>query len=239
MDIHEFLDSHAKVVLQFSAGKDSLACLKLLKPYWNRIIVLWANAGNAYPETLDYMDKVRKLVPHFVEVHGEQPAWVIEHGMPVDVVPVSMTSFGPYMGSKDLPLVQPFNACCHHNLWQPMADWIIANDVTGIIRGQKDCDTHKPPHNSGEWIGPFQVFHPIEKWTDEQVIEFCGDDIPDSYKRGMKSSLDCMSCSAYASHNKERIQDLDLIYPLAAKRIREIHSALRGEMLESLKDLEA
>jgi len=32
-------------VLQLSGGKDSLACLYLLKPKWDDLIVAWVNTG--------------------------------------------------------------------------------------------------------------------------------------------------------------------------------------------------
>lgn len=242
MDIllfEQFLKRHERVALQFSAGKDSLACLKLLKPYWNRIVVLWANGGNPYPETVEYMDDVWQKVPNLVELVGEQREWTLQHGMPVDVMPVSASAFGPSMSAKPAPLVQPFNQCCAHNLWNPMAKWIMDNNVTGLIRGQKNADSLKPPYHSGDMLGDIELFHPIESWTDEQVYEFLGEDIPASYKRGLTSSLDCMNCTAYVKENKNRLKDLDLIYPPAAKQIREIHQFLREELSSHLNDLEA
>lgn len=241
MDIQEFedfLSRHERVALQFSSGKDSAACLRVLKPYLDRITLLWANTGDAYPETLEYMDKVYSEVPHFVEVNGEQPSWVIEHGMPVDVMPVSASAFAPMMHQRNVPLLQPFNACCTHNMWEPMAEWLMHNQVTGLIRGQKTSDSLGSSFRSGDKIGNIELFYPIVDMTDEEVLEFLGDDVPDSYKRGLHSSLDCRSCSAYVSHNAGRLADLDLIYPPAAARIRTIHSFLREELSSHLKDLE-
>lgn len=238
-ELESFLSRHNFVALQFSAGKDSLACLKLLQPYLEQIVVLWCNAGNPYPETVEYMDEIYAKVPHFIEVTGNQPAWVIEHGMPVDVMPVSLSHFGPMMHDRIVPKFQPFNQCCAANLWEPMADWIMKNGVTGLIRGQKNCDVHKPPFRSGDWVGEIEFFHPIEDWTDEQVFEFLGDEVPLSYKRGLTSSLDCMNCTAYADTNKARLEDLDYIYPPAAAQIRSVHSFLKEELIQYLKTLGA
>lgn len=233
-----FLSRHERVAFQFGSGKDAAACLKLLAPYLDRITLLWANTGDAYPETLEYMDEIYSKVPHFVEVNGEQPSWVIEHGMPVDVVPVAASAFAPMMHQRNVPLLQPFNACCHHNMWEPMAKWLVENEVTGLIRGQKSSDFLGSSFQSGDWVGNMELFYPIADMTDEEVFEFLGDDVPDSYKRGLPSSLDCKSCSAYVSHNVGRLADLDLIYPPAAIRIRTIHSFLREELSSHLKDLE-
>lgn len=237
--LEDFLRRHGKVALQFSAGKDSAACLKLLKPYLDYITVLWANSGNAYPETLTYMDGVYSQVPHFVEVIGEQPSWVLKHGMPVDVMPVSASAFKSQMHGREVPLLQPFNQCCAHNLWEPMAQWMMDNEITGLIRGQKNCDSLTPPYKSGDILGGIEFFHPIEDWTNEQVFSFLGDDVPGSYRRGLPSSLDCMGCSAYVSENKGRVADLDLIYPPAAASIRRVHSFLKEELINHIADLEA
>jgi PP-loop superfamily ATP-utilizing enzyme len=50
-------DRHAKAILFFSGGKDSLACLHLLREYWDRVLVVWANPGEALPELRAQMDE--------------------------------------------------------------------------------------------------------------------------------------------------------------------------------------
>lgn len=236
--IKEFFSRHERIVLQFSAGKDSAACLWLLKPYWDRITLLWANGGNPYPETVTYIDHIWGLVPHFVELVGEQPGWVIKHGMPVDILPISGSSFSNLMHDRAVPKLQAFNQCCSHNLWEPMAKYFYENGITGVIRGQKDCDSLKPPFRSGDKFGNIEFLHPIEDWTTSDVMEYLGDRVPDSYKRGLPSSLDCMNCTAYAGENVGRVKDLELIYPPAAAQIRSIHSFLREELSSQLADLE-
>lgn len=237
--IEDFFSRHERVVLQFSAGKDSAACLWLLQPYWDRLTVLWANGGNPYPETIEYMDYIWGLVPHFVELVGEQPGWVIKHGWPVDVLPISASSFSSQMHDRQVPKLQPFNQCCSHNIWEPMAKYFYEYGITGIIRGQKSCDLLKPSFRSGDKFQNMEFFHPIEDWSTEQVMSYLGDKLPASYKRGLPSSLDCMNCTAYAKENSGRVKDLELIYPPAAAQISSIHSFLRDELKSQLSDLES
>lgn len=232
----EFLDRHEKVVLQFSSGKDSRACLELIRPYLKRITVMWANSGNPYPEVVEYMDDILLSVPNFVELVGEQPGWVIEHGMPVDVLPVSAGHFGLMMGTS-VPKLQPFNACCGHNLWEPMAKFVIEGGYTGIIRGQKASDKLKPPFKHGDVFHGLEFYHPLENATDSEVIEFLGDDIPGFYKRGLTSSLDCLNCSAFVGDDPKRLPDLDLIYPPAAKQIRTVQEFMKAELSRYLENL--
>ena len=52
--IAELMDRHDIVVLQFSGGKDSTACLHLLEPWWDKVHVVWVNPGAPYPEMLEH-----------------------------------------------------------------------------------------------------------------------------------------------------------------------------------------
>jgi phosphoadenosine phosphosulfate reductase len=45
-----------RTALQFSGGKDSLACLHLYREQWPDLLVMWLNTGAVYPEMMDYMD---------------------------------------------------------------------------------------------------------------------------------------------------------------------------------------
>ena len=55
---------HRTAALLFSAGKDSLATLLLLKPYWEQLEVIWVNPGAPYDEVVEYTAKIRALVPY-------------------------------------------------------------------------------------------------------------------------------------------------------------------------------
>lgn len=68
--IESALNRHKKVAVEVSGGRDSLACLYLLRPYWNRFWVYWLNSGDSFPEVVQLMERVRARVPHFVEIAG-------------------------------------------------------------------------------------------------------------------------------------------------------------------------
>jgi hypothetical protein len=87
----DFFSRHEKVVLEFSGGKDALACLFLLQEYWGKFDLLWCNTGDAFPET-------RELVYSFglpvLEVRSDQPGNIARRGPPSDVLPVWDSPFG-------------------------------------------------------------------------------------------------------------------------------------------------
>ena len=222
----DFFSTHDKVMLQFSAGKDSAACLWLLEEFWGQMDVVWVNPGNPYPETLRYMERISKLVPRFKVVLSKQPQDIAQHGWPVDVVPMEATQIGQEMTGETGPRLRPFWECCWNNMWQPMLEEVTRGGYDGIIRGQKLADSLKGPLRTGSQVDGVEYFHPLEDWTDEQVKKFLGDRLPDSYKRGLPSSLDCMDCTAYAKENAGRIADLEAIDETSWVKVTVIHKHL-------------
>ena len=222
----DFFSTHDKVMLQFSAGKDSAACLWLLEEFWGQMDVVWVNPGNPYPETLRYMERISKLVPRFKVVLSKQPQDIAQHGWPVDVVPMEATQIGQEMTGETGPRLRPFWECCWNNMWGPMLEEVTRGGYDGIIRGQKLADSLKGPLRTGSQVDGVEYFHPLEDWTDEQVKKFLGDRLPDSYKRGLPSSLDCMDCTAYAKENAGRIADLEAIDETSWVKVTVIHKHL-------------
>lgn len=228
------LDRHGKIMLQFSGGKDSLACLYLCRPYWDKIVVVWANPGNPYPETVAQMRAVEKLVPHFLEVEGEQPEWIKHHGYPVDLLPVFNTERGRMYGTKGT-LLQSTLDCCAHNMLQPLAEAVEILGVTLVVRGQKNFDKLKGPLRNGDIVGSVTYHYPLEKWTDAHVLLYLeeqGVELPPQYARGVNTSIDCVNCTGYAEHNRVRWEQMkdthpDL-WPELSTRLQEVRTALAG-----------
>lgn len=235
MLLHDFMARHGRVVLQFSAGKDSAACLKLLRPWIDKVIVLWCNQGAPYKETLEYMDKIKASVPCFIEVKGNQPEFIATHGYPADLVPFEGTELGN-VASNAPYLISSIQDCCGTNLWAVLAKATLESGATGVIRGERQVDRLK------SIIGP-QSIHldqeylcPLYAWSEDDVISFLGVDIPESYKRGLQSSLDCTTCTAYLGHNPGRISDLQLADPKAFAEVVPVLLWLKEITIASLSN---
>lgn len=197
------LDNHTRIALQFSGGKDSLACLFFMRPYWDRLTVYWVNSGAAFPETVILMKKVRNLVPRFVEIHSSQPLDIIKNGYPVDVLPIrNLPVIMQFTGSRDIKL-QPFFECCFRNLMTPMQERMKADGITLIVRGQRNDEKHKSTVRSGDVIDGFEFLFPIQDWTGEEVRNFVKLQeigLPKNYEE-MDTSLDCWDCTGYLEEN--------------------------------------
>jgi len=197
--MQEAIARHEKIALQVSGGRDSIACLYLMREYLDRVTVYWVNTGATFPETIDIMEHVRSMVPNFVEIDGHQPE-VIEHaGIPSDIVPASHTPIGIIGGDSDGPLIQDRYSCCANVIMLPLHQRMQQDGITLVIRGQKKADRLKSPLFSGQSDLGIEYLFPIDDWSTEQVMSYLqtqGAPIPRFYEV-MDSAPDCMTCSAY------------------------------------------
>lgn len=211
--IEEIFEGHKEVLLFYSGGKDSLALLLLLRPYWDRVNVVWVDTGNQFPEVYRHMDKVKAMVPHFTTLRSNVNADIQANGMPVDVVPMSCTNFGINVFGKAPIRVRSMFECCNNNLWMPMQMYISSTRPTCVLRGDRSSERVKGPNN---WEG-IEFAFPIWDWTDEQVWNFLKENgnglVEERHCMRHGTSLDCMACSAYNKEIPERLLYLKKHYP--------------------------
>ena len=195
----EIIGRHQRIALQFSGGRDSLACLYLMRPYWDRLTVYWCDTGAAYPETISLMEKVRDMVPNFARIEGRQPQVIEAFGIPSDIVPVNATPVGRFVGDEAAPLIQDRYSCCIRSMMEPTHERMIADGITLIIRGQKQKDRLKSRVRSGDAHDGIEYLFPIEDWDAAQVMRFLKDEgapLPRFYEM-LNGMPDCMTCSAW------------------------------------------
>lgn len=198
MTIEAALQKHERIALQLSGGKDSLACLYLMRPFLDRITVYWLNTGRAFPETVQTIEAVREFIPHFIEIKSDVDQVHRQMGIPSDIVPTGGTGFGRMVG-HDAPLIQDRYSCCFQTIMQPMHNRMIEDGITLIVRGQRNDDAQRPPIKSGFVESGIEYLFPIETWTAKQVMEFLelkGAPIPRFYEM-LDEAPDCMTCSAW------------------------------------------
>jgi 3'-phosphoadenosine 5'-phosphosulfate sulfotransferase (PAPS reductase)/FAD synthetase len=222
--------------LQFSGGKDSLACLHLCEPFWEELVVVWVNTGDAFPETIAQMKGVREMVPHFLEVCSDQPVFIHANGWPVDIVPVASSAFGKLIDWRSIPTLVAFPVCCGANIWQPMQDAIGGYGATLLIRGTKDCDQRRGPDKPGEIIEGVERCFPLWDLTDEGVWKLLAQlgPAPLQHYAWTETSLDCMHCTAYLDENAGKMRYLEKFHPEVSvavqDRLKLISRAVRKEM---------
>lgn len=191
---------HKKIAFQFSGGRDSLAALYLLQPYWDLFTVYHLDTGDQFPEAREVVDRVAAEVPHFERIMGRVEQSIAAHGLPTDIIPITHHTFvGRAVTGAGFGLQDRYD-CCYRSLMAPMHERMVQDGVTLIIRGQRDSDYAAPVTRSGHVENGIEFFYPIQEWSAENVMQYLaqiGVKPPPFYERGMKTTPDCMHCSAW------------------------------------------
>lgn len=225
-------------VFEFSGGKDSIAVLMLLKDRLHEITVVWADSGDAFPETHAQMEKIKSLCPNFLIVKGNQPEVIKKYGFPVDILPTRNHEQISNLTQQDRPKLQIFIDCCVRSFLEPIHKAVLALGATEIIRGQKNSDRQKSPVRSGDVIDGVLYTFPIQDWTDEQVMDFIKDsDLLPKHYADANTSLDCMHCTAYLEDNQWKLPYLQKHYPLIAIDVKNRMFLIRNEIERDLVHL--
>lgn len=236
----QVFERHGRIAFEFSGGKDSLAALFLLRPYWTRMMVYWLNAGDVFPETLEIVEWVRDQVPHFTEIKSDVHAVIRTHGLPSDIVPCNSTPLGRIIDGEHNVLIQQRYDCCARTVMQRMHDYVVTEGNTCIIRGQKSCDKGVPV--KGGTTDGIEIFNPILDWTDEQVFDYLrSNNLPISpVYESMKTTPECMTCSAWwddgrAAYMKERHPDAYAKYQSRLEQIRVVIAPMIAAFNDEVK----
>lgn len=224
--------------LQFSGGKDSLACLYLLKDRWDEITVAWVNTGMAFPETLEYIARVRAMVPQFLEIKSAQN--VAEAGYPADLVPTAASLAGRILHPAGRFKFQSRWDCCAHAISIPMHRAMLELGAKTLIRGSKRADYFHSPLEPGQTFGGIRYEFPVWEWTDEQVIDFLRlneIDVPLHYAQ-MQTGLDCWNCTAYLAENSGKLTYMRQHHPRKAEHVAEVLRELQTEIAAERRHVE-
>lgn len=228
-----------RAALQFSGGKDSLACLYLLKPWvMAGLPVYWTHTGDTIPETLAVVERVRQWVPDFRVIEADVLAWKRAHGTPSDVTTAHATWMGQQYAMTDTQLVGRFD-CCWHNLMKPMHDRMLADGVDLVIRGTKLADTGKVPANGA--TEHYDVLLPLLNWSHAQVFDYLNEvDAPISpvYQHFKAiSAPECLHCSAWWDDGKA--QYLKQLHPEKVQQYQVSLQQIRAELSKRLQELDS
>ena len=220
-------------VLQLSGGKDSLACLYLLKPKWDDLIVAWVNTGAAFPETLEQMEGIRKLVPHFHEVKSRQ---YLEFGWPTDLLSHRSTKVGTLTYNTGGSAFQSTLDCCARSIWIPLGQAMKDLGATVIYQGTRQDDVAKPPWLPGDVHDGIRFEFPVWDWTAQKVFAYLahiGVELHPGYQY-THGGMDCWNCTGYLYEVENRFNFARDRYP---EKYREIMGKLRKIQVAARTDL--
>lgn len=161
--------------LQFSGGKDSLALVYYMRALWDFVDVIFVDAGDALPETLERVARIESQVPKFTRLRTDAPAYRQEHGDP---------NGGTWLN------------CCVANIYAPMQQYVLRQGYRQIIRGTKSCDPHIHVVFPGDIVDGILYTFPLWHWNDAAVEAYLGVQLPEPYRFGAIGMPDCKTCTA-------------------------------------------
>ena len=232
--VAELSQKGGTILLFYSGGKDSYACLELFRPHKSAVKVVFVDTGCHFPEVYEHIEAVKKDFDVLV-LHSNAREFVKNNGWPVDIVPTRMTRMGYFIYGEDGRGYSNRFDCCKENLWGPMTACVYAIKPQFVVRGDRGAERRRGPSEENGIRYEFPIFD----WTDEQVVDFVKDK-PLFHERMLLkggSSLDCMVCRAYMDERGKGFEDyLERHYPDMAKAQREFFTKYRADILRELGD---
>jgi len=196
------LTRHEKIALNFSGGKDSLACVHLLREHLDRITIYHVDTGDKLPEQQESVARVEAFAPHFVRIQMDVRGWIAANGLPTDLMPHNSHVIGRLLREDNGPRLVPRYDCCYANIMLPAIRRAVEDGNTLIVRGTKTADIPRLPWKSGD-VDPatgLELYLPLRDWSDADVFAFLrseGVEISRFYQEGLKGAPDCAHCSAW------------------------------------------
>lgn len=197
------LDRHEKVGLSYSGGKDSRACIQLLRNCLHEITIYHLDTGDLLPEMRENVSLVEAFAPRFVRIETNVTGWIAANGLPTDLMPYSHHPVGRLMGEAKSALSSRYD-CCYANLMLPLLERMRADGITLIIRGSKRADMPRLPVMSGAVADGMELWLPVLDWTHQEVLDYLRSEnvpLPRLYDH-MTGSPDCARCSAWWSEGR-------------------------------------
>jgi phosphoadenosine phosphosulfate reductase len=232
------LFGYSNVALQFSGGKDSLACLYLLKDQLEKVVVYYLDTGDGCPETHAVIDKVKGWIPRFITIKSDVKKWRELHGYPSDLVPARSHEIGLHFGMSAMKVSNRFD-CCYYNVMLPLHNRMIEDKVDLVIRGTKLSDTGRLPADGKTEF--YTIFLPIKEWSHNDVFKYLKETnapynpIYDTFKS--ISAPECLGCTAWWDDGKAGY--LKKYHPKQYYIYRNILFNIYKEIAISEKDLQA
>lgn len=238
--MREVLASAPHVALQFSGGRDSLALLAHMRPWWHCLTVYWLDTGDGFPETAELARQVAEAVPSFVRIDGAAPAVRTAHGWPSDVLPPGAEWPWPEDLGPDHMVLQDRYSCCFRTIMFPLHQRMLADGIEVVLRGQRDEDLPRSQIRHGQVEDGIQYLLPLASWSVEDVHQAIASlpfPLPRFYTEGLSGAPDCLHCTAWLDrgavpyvrrHYPEAGQLVDQRLKLIRKQVEKAMGPLRN-----------
>ena len=230
MNLADLPETMSPIYVAFSGGMESVALVNALKPFHDRLTLLWVNTGAMFPHMVEFVRDYGRRLP-LVELTSDLMANWKSQGLPARVLPVANAM--PF-GAHVEPKIQPWILCCKALRSEPIEKFLAAAAArpSYFVHGQRRKD-----FAAGHSIAPEMItlpegvrsLAPLWGWERTDVagyVEANGLTLPKHYPR-IADSLECWACTG--EHTRERSAYMRDEYPellaTVLPGLRRVHSA--------------
>jgi len=240
IDLADLPETTAPIYVAFSGGMESVALVNALKPFHDRLTLLWVNTGAMFPHMIEFVRDYGKLLP-LIELSSDLTANWKSQGLPARVLPVANAM--PF-GAHVEPKIQPWILCCKALRSEPIERFLAASAArpSYFVHGQRRKDFAAGHSIASEMIALPQGVRslaPLWGWGRGDVANYVQENgltLPGQYSR-IADSLECWACTG--EHTRERSAYMRDEYPellaTVLPGIRRVQSAVVAA-LQKLED---
>lgn len=199
-----------KIIVACSFGKDSTAIVHLAIQEDPDVLVVFANTGVEFRETIQFKKElVEEWDLNYEEAKPETTFWklVDKHGYP-------FIRYWSKKMPKNVSSGEP--RCCYHLKKKPMNKIVKALDIDAIMLGLTFDESYQRRYSAirfGQTYitdksmpKPIVKFHPILYWTTEEVWRYTRENslpVNEAYEKYGIPRIGCRPCTGYLNWQKE------------------------------------
>ena len=225
--------NHSRIAVGVSGGRDSLALLYYMRPWWDKCTFYWVDSGDSLPETVELMERIEGMVPSFKRVASDVIAGIGMYGYPSSVLVSSDTADGQFVLGVHGIKVQPDISCCARTLMVPLLNAMLQDGNTCVVRGRRKDEEDQSPE--AQMFNGVEYVFPLWDWTVADVnayLESVGEELPALY-RYIDHSIDCLHCTGWEHH--KHMKYLTARFPSAADFVARVRSEVYARVADTMK----
>ena len=181
VDLPTLFERHHRAALLFSGGKESLVLLDALRPWADRVTLLWVGVGSharqgafMFHHMIEWIRK-RGQGWTLIELSSDLPAHWQKFGFPSRVVPLANMPGG--LTTPIEPRIHSWHVCCATLRQNPVWEYVKQHpELTLVLHGQRRDDGNmRAPLGRLDAVLPGVEAHaPLWRWsTDDPSSREC------------------------------------------------------------------
>lgn len=216
----EGIEQAKRPVFYCSFGKDSSVVLHALRPWLDKIMVVFIDCGGLYPDIVATADYLGAQLPKYFHIHPATDIFqsIRESGWPTDIETEDLGELSNLMARDPTALtnrVRLWTKCTQERVWMPGFFWAQMYKPDLFISGEKLLDRPYATDWEQRTMGAEKVLRPVFDWSDQDIWDYIdanGIELAKSYTGRQADRRDCYVCFGHCL-TSGRVDYLKQEYP--------------------------